>query len=115
MVRVVILGQGYVGSIFAVGLERIKKGEIECYGVPLKNELPIKIEEIEIVGSYDVDKSKIDKSLYEVVKNYWKGDIPETLKEIKVKILNRILYYLKLSLRRVSLFSPQFGSINPNQ
>jgi myo-inositol-1-phosphate synthase len=85
MVRVVILGQGYVGSIFAVGLERIKKGEIECYGVPLKNELPIKIEEIEIVGSYDVDKSKIDKSLYEVVKSYWKGDIPETLKEIKVK------------------------------
>ena len=84
MVKVVILGQGYVGSIFAIGLERIKKGEIEPHGVPLKNELPIKIEEVQIVGSYDIDKSKIDKSLFEVVSNYWNGKIPETLKEIKV-------------------------------
>ena len=85
MVKVVILGQGYVASIFAIGLERIKKGEIKYYGVPLKNELPIKIEEIEIVGSYDVDKNKIGKSLFEVVKNYWNNGVPETLKEIKIR------------------------------
>jgi len=85
MVKVVILGQGYVASIFAIGLERIKKGEIKYYGVPLKNELPIKIEEVEIVGSYDVDKNKIGKSLFEVVKNYWNNGIPETLKEIKIR------------------------------
>jgi myo-inositol-1-phosphate synthase len=84
MVKVVLLGQGYVASIFAIGLERIKKGEIEPYGVPFGNNLPIKIEEIKIVGSYDVDKNKINKSLYEVVGNYWNGPISETLKEIKI-------------------------------
>jgi myo-inositol-1-phosphate synthase len=85
VVKVVILGQGYVGSIFAIGVERIKKGEVECYGVPLGNELPIKIEDIEIVGSYDVDKSKIGKTVYEVAKNYWNGEIPETLKNITIR------------------------------
>ncbi|NPA39555.1 MAG: inositol-3-phosphate synthase [Thermodesulfobacteria bacterium] len=85
MVKVVILGQGYVASIFAIGLERIKKGELGYQGVPLKNELPIKIEEIEIVGSYDVDSSKIGKTLFDVASKYWDGNIPETLKEVKVK------------------------------
>ncbi|ALV63610.1 Inositol-1-phosphate synthase [Thermococcus sp. 2319x1] len=85
MVRVVILGQGYVGSIFALGVERIKTGELGYYGIPLQNELPIKVEDIEIVGSYDVDKNKIGKSLYEVVKNYWDGKIPEALKNIIVR------------------------------
>jgi len=85
MVKVVILGQGYVASIFAIGLERIKNGEIEPYGIPLKNELPIKFVEIKIVGSYDVDKSKIEKSIFEVAQNYWSGKIPETLKDIKIK------------------------------
>lgn len=85
MVRVVILGQGYVGSIFVLGVERIKSGDLGYYGVPLTNELPIKIEEIEIVGSYDVDKSKIGRSLYEVVKLYWDNDIPESLKGIAVR------------------------------
>lgn len=85
MVRVVILGQGYVGSIFALGVERIKTGELGYYGIPLQNELPIKVEDIEIVGSYDVDKNKIGKSLYEVVKNYWDDKIPEALKNIIVR------------------------------
>lgn len=82
--RVAILGQGYVGSIFAIGLERIKRGEIKPYGVPLTNELPIKIEDIEIVASYDVDKNKIGKSVYEVAKNYY-DIVPESLKDIKVR------------------------------
>jgi len=85
MTRVVILGQGYVGSIFALGVERIKVGELGYYGIPLQNELPIKVEDIEIVGSYDVDKNKIGRSLYEVMKNYWDGKIPETLKNITVR------------------------------
>ncbi|MDK2853858.1 myo-inositol-1-phosphate synthase [Thermococcus sp. 101 C5] len=85
MVRVVILGQGYVGSIFALGVERIKTGELGYYGIPLQNELPIKVEDIEIVGSYDVDKNKIGKSLYEVVKSYWDDKIPETLKSVIVR------------------------------
>ncbi len=32
MVRVVILGQGYVASIFASGLEKIKAGKMEPTG-----------------------------------------------------------------------------------
>ncbi len=85
MARVVILGQGYVGSIFAIGVERIKRGNLGYYGIPLANELPIKVEDIEIVGSYDVDKSKIGRPLYEVVKRYWEDEIPETLKNVVVR------------------------------
>ncbi|AEC51107.1 myo-inositol-1-phosphate synthase related protein [Pyrococcus sp. NA2] len=85
MVRVAIIGQGYVASIFAVGLERIKLGELGYYGVPLANELPIKVEDIQIVASYDVDKSKIGLPLSEVVKRYWEGNIPESLQEVFVR------------------------------
>ncbi|MBO8175789.1 MAG: inositol-3-phosphate synthase [Thermococcus sp.] len=85
MVKVVILGQGYVGSIFAIGVERIKRGDLGYYGIPLANELPIKVEDIEIVGSYDVDKSKIGRPLYEVVKRYWEDEIPESLKNVVVR------------------------------
>ncbi len=85
MVRVAILGQGYVGSIFAVGLERIKAGEIEPHGVPLQDELPYKIKDIEIVASYDVDKNKVGKPLSEIVKNYWKGKLPESLGKVPIR------------------------------
>nr|AGJ71382.1 myo-inositol-3-phosphate synthase [Thermotoga sp. SG1] len=72
MVKVLILGQGYVASTFVAGLERLKKGEIEPYGVPLARELPIDFKDIKIVGSYDVDRAKIGKKLSEVVRQYWK-------------------------------------------
>lgn len=85
MVHVLILGQGYVGSTFAVGVERIKKGELGYYGIPLENELQEKVEDIEIVSSYDVDKNKIGKSVYDVVKNYWENHIPESLKNVIVR------------------------------
>ena len=84
MVKVVVLGQGYVASIFASGLEKIKAGKMEPYGVPLADELPIKIKEIEIVGSYDVDADKVGKDLYEVVKRY-DPEAPESLKGITVR------------------------------
>lgn len=84
MVKVVILGQGYVASIFASGLEKIKAGKMESYGVPLADELPIKIKDIEIVGSYDVDKAKVGKDLYEVVKAY-DPEAPESLKGITIR------------------------------
>ncbi|MBP1911134.1 inositol-3-phosphate synthase [Thermococcus stetteri] len=84
MVRVVILGQGYVASIFASGLEKIKAGKMKPYGVPLADELPIKIKDIEIVGSYDVDSNKVGKDLYEVVKSY-DPDAPESLKGITIR------------------------------
>ncbi|WP_457751824.1 inositol-3-phosphate synthase [Thermococcus sp.] len=84
MVKVVILGQGYVASIFASGLEKIKAGKMEPYGVPLTDELPIKIKDVEIVGSYDVDKAKVGKDLHEVVKAY-DPEAPESLKGITIR------------------------------
>ncbi len=84
MVRVIILGQGYVASVFASGLEKIKAGKLEPYGVPLADELPIKIKEVEIVGSYDVDKAKVGRDLYEVVKAY-DPEAPESLRGITIR------------------------------
>ena len=84
MVKVVILGQGYVASIFASGLEKIKAGKMEPYGVPLADELPIKIREIEIVGSYDVDAGKVGRDLHEIVKTY-DPEAPESLKGITIR------------------------------
>lgn len=86
MVRVVVLGMGMAASHYIVGLERIKMGDIEPYGVPLAGKLPIDISEIEVVGVYDVDTSKVGKSVYEVAKMQIGSDmpIPESLKEIKV-------------------------------
>ncbi len=87
-VRVVILGQGLVATHFAVGLERIKAGELEPYGVPFaRYKLPYRIEDLEIVASYDVDEAKVGKTVYDVAKKLV-GDIlpiPETLKEITVR------------------------------
>ena len=34
MVRIVIFGQGLVATHFAIGLERLKNGEIPGHGVP---------------------------------------------------------------------------------
>jgi len=87
MIRVVILGQGMVASHLAVGIERIKQGEVEPYGVPLASiELPYKVEDIEIVRSYDVDESKVGKSLYKVCSKLLGNStkIPSTLKDVYV-------------------------------
>lgn len=89
MIKTVILGQGMVASHLAVGIERIKLGEVEPYGVPLsKIKLPYKIEDIEIVAAYDADSSKVGKSLYTVSKRLI-GDsvkIPSTLKDVYVNM-----------------------------
>ncbi|WP_456365811.1 inositol-3-phosphate synthase [Thermococcus sp.] len=84
MVRVVVLGQGYVASIFASGLEKIKSGELGYYGVPLANELPVKVEDVEIVGSYDVDSNKVGRDLYEVLRLYDRN-APESLRGIVIR------------------------------
>ncbi|ABM80358.1 inositol-3-phosphate synthase [Hyperthermus butylicus] len=87
-VRVILVGQGLVATHFAVGIERIKRGELEPYGVPLaKYQLVYDIKDIELVGSYDVDEEKVGKTVYEVAKKAV-GDIlpvPETLKSITVR------------------------------
>jgi myo-inositol-1-phosphate synthase len=85
MVRVVIIGQGLVATHFAVGLERLKNGEITDHGVPLKNRIPVRYDEIEIVGSYDVDEEKIGKTIYDLaLKVFPREKVPSTLKDIVV-------------------------------
>ncbi len=87
MIRVVVIGQGQVASNFVVGLERLKKGEIEPYGVPLADmDLGYNFNDIKIVGSYDVDAGKVGRSLYDVAKMYFNEEIiPEELKDIYVR------------------------------
>jgi len=87
-VRLVLIGQGLVATHFAVGVERIKLGELEPYGVPFaKYRLPYKIEDLELVASLDVDNSKVGRTVYEVAKSLV-GDVlpvPETLKDVIVQ------------------------------
>ncbi len=86
-IRVVILGQGLVATHFAIGLERIKLGEIEPHGVPFaKYKLSYSINDIDIVGSYDVDEAKINRTVYDVARDLVGKTlrVPETLKDINV-------------------------------
>ncbi len=88
MVRAILLGSGYVGTYLAVGLERIKKGAVAKYGIPLsKYDLPYRVEDIEIVAAYDVDLEKVGKSLYDLGRNIFGEDydVPETLKKVVVR------------------------------
>ncbi len=73
--RVGIFGQGYVASILAVGLQRIKNGEIGYEGIPFADTLPYRIEDIEIVTAFDIDEKKVGKKLSTVVKQYWQNGI----------------------------------------
>jgi len=86
-VRVVVLGAGLVGLHFAVGVERIKSGELEPYGVPFaKYKMEVPIEDIEIAGFFEVDETKVGKSAYDVALKAL-GDtlpIPRSLSDIQV-------------------------------
>ncbi len=90
-IRVAIMGQGLVASHYVAGLYRLKKGEIEPYGVPLaKYKLPYGWKEQEVVLVYDVDNRKVGKSLKEVVRSelseYSKEiPVPEEIPDITVK------------------------------
>ncbi|RLE67093.1 MAG: myo-inositol-1-phosphate synthase [Thermoprotei archaeon] len=86
MIRVLMLGQGVVGTIFAVGLERIKRGELKPYGVPLAD-MPLKygFKDIELVGSVEVDSRKTGKDVYQVATEFYGfGNVPESLRKVKV-------------------------------
>ena len=86
MLKVLLLGQGMAGTIFSIGVERVKRGEIEPYGVPLaKYEFSIDISEIEIIGSVDVDARKVGKTIYDVAKGLYRFEnVPNSLKNVKV-------------------------------
>ncbi len=87
MVRVAILGTGMVAAHLAVGLERLKLGEIQPYGIPLANyPLTYSPLDIRVVAAYDVD-DKVGKTLYSVAKNLIgeQVHIPTKLKEVVVE------------------------------
>ncbi|HDO20544.1 MAG: myo-inositol-1-phosphate synthase [archaeon GB-1845-036] len=87
MIKTVLLGQGMVADHLAVGIERIKMGELEPYGIPLANKnLKYSIEDIEIVGSYDVNVEKIGRTIYDVAERELESriNIPLKLKDIEV-------------------------------
>ncbi len=87
MIRVAIFGQGLVAAHYVAGIYRLKKGEMEPYGVPLaKYELPYKWEQ-EVVLSYDVDSRKIGRSLRDVVKEALEPivPVPDEVPDIKIK------------------------------
>ena len=87
MIRVAIVGQGQAALHFEVGLEKLKRNEIPDYGIPLKDRLPYKYSDIEIVASYDVDESKIGRTVYELaIRDYnGPGPIPGSLKDLVVR------------------------------
>lgn len=88
VVRIAILGQGLVATHLAVGLERIKSGEIEPIGVPLERfDFEIPIHKLEIVASFDVDPDKVGKSLRDIALKTLGGalPVPETLSNIVVE------------------------------
>ena len=128
MVRVVVLGMGMAASHFIVGLERLKRGDIEPYGVPLAGKLPIDINEVEVVGVYDVDVSKVGKSVYEVAKSQIGSGVPvpESLKKLKVlegvhlRNLDRLgieatgLEYKKDLSSAVEYLVDQWGKMEPD-
>ena len=76
--KVCIFGQGFVATIFQIGVQRIVQGDLEPYGVPLATELSYPIEAIEFVGSFDVDADKVGRTVGDIAARYWKGPaIPE--------------------------------------
>ncbi len=88
MVRVVVLGMGLVASHLMVGVERIKRGELEPVGVPLaRYEVEVPIEDIEFVAAYDVDPRKVGGSAYEAAMMQLEGvvPVPESLRRVPVR------------------------------
>ncbi|MCE4613118.1 MAG: myo-inositol-1-phosphate synthase [Desulfurococcales archaeon] len=86
-VRVAVLGAGLVGLHFAVGLERIKEGELEPVGVPLaRYRVEPRIEDLELAFYVDVDDSKVGRSVYDVARRELGGilPVPESLREVEI-------------------------------
>ena len=86
MIRVLVIGQGMVGTYFALGLERLKSGEMKPYGVPLADlELKYSPRDINLVASIDVDARKVNRSVYQVAREVYGFErIPSTLKHVKI-------------------------------
>lgn len=86
MIKVAVFGQGLVATHFMVGLERLKRNEIKDYGIPLRDRLSYRYDEIEVVATYDVDESKVGKTVYEISTMVFpEREVPTSLKDLVVK------------------------------
>ncbi len=85
-VKTLVLGAGYVTTFFTVGLERLKRGEINPYGVPLASfDIGVDINDIKVVACVDVDARKVGKTMYDVARKFYKlRNVPHTLKGVVV-------------------------------
>jgi myo-inositol-1-phosphate synthase len=85
-VRTLILGAGYVATVFTVGLERLKRGEIKPYGVPLADfDIGIGIDDVKVVACVDVDARKVGKTMYDIAKRFYRlKSVPLKLKDLVV-------------------------------
>lgn len=85
-IRTLILGAGYVATYFTVGLERLKRGEIPPYGVPLASfDIGVDISDIKVVACVDVDARKVGRTMYDIAKRFYRlMHVPHTLKEITI-------------------------------
>jgi myo-inositol-1-phosphate synthase len=85
-VRTLILGAGYVATVFTVGLERLKRGEVKPYGVPLADfDIGIGIDDVKVVACVDVDARKVGKTMYDIAKRFYRlKSVPLTLKDVIV-------------------------------
>ncbi len=86
-ISVGLIGQGYVATTLALGVERIKKGSIKPYGVPFADaEMEYRIEDIVFTSSLDVDEGKVGRTLAEIASQYYPDlDIPESLRDVVVE------------------------------
>ncbi|MFP3144603.1 MAG: myo-inositol-1-phosphate synthase [Caldisphaera sp.] len=85
-IRTVLLGAGPGAAYFAAGIERIKMGEIDSYGIPFGNLFKsYRPEDIQIVGVFDVDNKKIGLDMYSVTSKLLnENNVPNSLKDIEI-------------------------------
>lgn len=85
-VKTLMLGAGYVTTLFIVGLERVKRGEVEPYGVPLADfDLGVDIDDIKVVACIDVDARKVGRTMYDIARRFYRlRGVPRTLKDVVV-------------------------------
>ncbi len=84
--KVCTFGQGFVATVFQIGVQRIARGDVEPHGVPLANDLSYPIDAIEFVGSFDIDAEKVGKSVADIVPRYWTGPPVPGLDEVGVRL-----------------------------
>ncbi|QOJ79731.1 inositol-3-phosphate synthase [Infirmifilum lucidum] len=86
MIRTLVVGFGQVAANFVVGLERLKSGELEPYGVPLAGyDFGVGVDEVEIVGAIDVDERKVGRDLASIVEGFYGfKNPPRALREVYI-------------------------------